>query len=320
MRGSQDAARLLPEGCPALAAEFETTGSRELLVRDCFLRARQRALLPAGDAAGSRCLVLDGPSGAGKSILLAQLVACARSAGYLALYVPRGRAMTVDSSFYRHEASEPPAWDTPDHARALLSALAAAHGGMLDALPQKRPGAAPGATLRALVAQGTASNASPAVAVDAALSMLDELARVSDVPVLIAVDELNALWGWSEYHQVTGPRSRRRLTAAELRISAALRAFDAPPMARGVRLGATSATAGVSPRVHVGALPPGARRAVPRFSRDEAQTMLGLYASVGAAPLLASAADAAAISDAAKKLHALTVGSGAGLRNAVTLM
>jgi|APGre2960657444_1045066.scaffolds.fasta_scaffold01282_2 hypothetical protein len=318
--GPQDEARLLPEGCAALRAEFEASGTRLLLVRESFLRARARVLAPAPGAKGSRCLVLDGPSGAGKSVLLAQLVAAARSSGQLALYVPRGRSLAVDSLFYRHEASTPPAWDTPDHARALLSSLATAHPDLMDTLMQKRADAPPNTPLRALITAGTASNALPSVAVDAALQMLAELALVTDVRVLIAVDELNALSSWSEYHEVTGPRSRRRLAAEELRIAASLRAFDGGHMARGCRVGATSASAGVSPRVHVACLPRGARRAVPRLSRAEAEAMVGLYASSGASPLLQEAQCALSIAEVAKKLHAITVGNGAGLRSAATFV
>lgn len=197
---AQDEAALLPEGCPALSAEFEAQGGRRLLVRDSLLRARAR-LQPPGPSLPPAPLVLEGLPGSGKSLLLAQLVAGWRQAGGLALYVPRGRDYTIDSNFYAREGAQPAAWDTPEHAGKLLRSLAAAHGGELERMPQRRAGAAAGAPLAALVAAGTAPGAPPATAVDAALAMLAELRLVprgeeGQPAVLIAVDELNALSSW----------------------------------------------------------------------------------------------------------------------------
>ena len=327
----QDAARLLPEGCPALAAEFEASGTRELLVRDAWLRARAR-VFPSADVASSpptfnSTLVLDGPSGAGKSVLLALLVAAARDAGWVALYVPQGRALTGGSMFFQHEGADPPMWDTPGHASQLLTALWAAHGSVLQGLPQRRTGVPGGLTLGQLHAAGTSQSASPVAAVDALLAMVQELRLVSEVPTMVAIDELNALWGWTEYHQTTGPRSRKRLHAGQLRVAAALRAFDsAPGPARGVLLGATSATAGISPKVHVGNLPKGARAAVPRFSFQETASMGARYAAAGRVVSLAGGEQgepgeqAAGVAATARKLHALTVGSGTDLRDVLPLV
>ena len=330
----QDAARLLPEGCPALAAEFEASGTRELLVRDAWLRARARVFpQTAADSASppppafSSTLVLDGPSGAGKSVLLALLVAAARDAGWVALYVPQGRALTGGSLFFQHEGVTPPMWDTPGHAAQLLTALWAAHGSVLQGLPQRRPGVLGGLTLGQLHAAGTSQSATPVAAVDALLAMVQELRLVSEVPTMVAIDELNALWGWTEYHQTTGPRSRKRLHAGQLRVAATLRAFDSTPgPARGVLLGATSATAGISPKVHVANLPKGARAAVPRFSLQETGAMVAMYAAAGRITSLAVGGEnepdeqAAGVQQAARKLHALTVGSGADLRDILPLV
>jgi hypothetical protein len=348
----QDAARLLPEGCPALAAEFAHSGTRRLLVRDSFLRLRAAvmgketpALLQEAQALAAAApppragvatppavkhlpsLVLEGEAGSGKSVLLAQLVCAARAAGWLVLYFPRGRGLTERSSFARHGDSA--AWDTPEHAKALLNALDAAHGPLLATLPRKTASATASASqsssssegvLRDLVAAGTAPTATASAVVDAALAMLSELALVTQVPVLIAVDELNALSGFSEYHQVTGPKSRTRLEAGALRIAAAVRSFQGAPLARGARVGATSANAGVSPRVHladVGGVT--VRRAVPRLSEAEMRALLAHYGAVGMAPRMTGASPET-LAAAAQAMHALCVGSGIALRRAAMLM
>ena len=271
------------------------------------------------ECAGTRPpLVLEGPSGAGKSVLLAMLVAAARSAGWLALYVPRGRDLVEGSSFSRY--GETDVWDTPDHARQLLLSLDAAHGNLLAKLPRRAPGARPG-KLRDLLRVLDEQNPSATDVTDAGLAMLAELPLIKEHPVLFAVDELNALSGWSEYHAVTGPRSRLRLEAGALRITAVARRLDLP-LARGVRVGATSASAGVSPRVHLSGLPDDPagtlRRTAPRYCDHETHLMLQHYNSCGMTPGLFDA-DVEAVGEASLTLHALCVGSGTNLRRYASL-
>lgn len=286
------------------------------MVRDAFLRLRDRVLGadPSACAGALPPLVLEGPSGAGKSVLLALTVAAARSAGWLAFYVPRGRSLCEGSAFSRWGESD--AWDTPDHARELLQNLNAAHGNLLATLPRRAQGAPPGSKLIDLLAVLDEQNPSATEVTDAGLAMLAELPLITDVPVLFAVDELNALSGWSEYHAVTGPRSRLRLEAGALRLTAVIRRMDAP-LARGVRVGATSANAGVSPRVHLADLPSdpqGAlRRAAPRYSDEETHHMLRHYNAYGMTPALRGA-DQARLVEATLAMHALCVGSGTTLR------
>ena len=319
-RCAQMAARLLPEGCPALKAEFEHSRSRRLLVRPAFLRLRDRVLgrQPAKCTALRPPLVLEGPSGAGKSVMLAMLVAAARSAGWLALYVPRGRDLVEGSAFSRF--GETDMWDTPDHARQLLLNLNAAHGDLLAKLPRRLPGARHG-KLRDLLRVLDEQNPSNTDVTEAGLSLLGELQLIKEVPVLFAVDELNALSGWSEYHAVTGPRSRLKLEAGALRITAVARRLDLP-LIRGVRVGVTSTTAGVSPRVHLAGLPEDPkgtlRRSAPRYSDHETHLMLQHYNSFGLTPALYDAGERA-VGEASLTLHALCVGSGANLRKYAAL-
>jgi hypothetical protein len=246
-------------------------------------------------------------------VLLAMLVAAARSTGWLALYVPRGRDLCEGSSFSRY--GETDMWDSPDHARQLLLNLNEAHGDLLAKLPRRAPGARPG-KLRDLLRVLDEHNPSATDVTDAGLAMLAELPLIKEHPVLFAVDELNALSGWSEYHAVTGPRSRLRLEAGALRITAVARRLDAP-LVRGVRVGATSTTAGVSPRVHLAGLPDDPegtlRRAAPRYCDHETHLMLQHYNSYGMTPGLFEA-DEEAVGEASLALHALCVGSGSNLR------
>ena len=350
-----DEAALLPDGLPVgMADEFALAPGRRLLARQSFLTLRDHVLNSTA-ARPAEHRVLEGLPGAGKSVLLALTVAAARQAGWLALYVPRGRSLTTGSPYAKHEpkrrlttkprgaaggapsaepAAPPPPpppllpprppplhamWNTPDHARRLAGSLVAAHGELLASLPRKAAGAAPGATLRSLADAARSATAAPAAVVDAWLDLVDELKAVSDVRVLFAVDELNALSAWTTYHEVVGPKSRRRMHAGELRVAESLRSLPAAPFPSGLFLGAVSSSVGVSPRVACAGVPRSVRRSVPRFALDDTRLLLRHYAFAGAAPRL-RAADGFDIDIAAPAAHALSVGSGTLLRNSVVLL
>ena len=71
-------------GCRGAQAEFAATGRRAVLARRCL-----RDLAAAADAgAAPRRLLLDGWAGTGKSVALLSLVAWARAAGWVVMYVP----------------------------------------------------------------------------------------------------------------------------------------------------------------------------------------------------------------------------------------
>ena len=72
---AEDAARLIPEGCPpSLEAEFAASKTRRVMFRHADLAARTAA-------AAGQSLVLTGARGSGKSVVMANLVAWARSEG-----------------------------------------------------------------------------------------------------------------------------------------------------------------------------------------------------------------------------------------------
>ena len=71
-------------GCTGAQAEFAATGRRALLARRCLLD-----LAAAADAGTvPRRLLLDGWAGTGKSVALLALVAWARAAGWVVMYIP----------------------------------------------------------------------------------------------------------------------------------------------------------------------------------------------------------------------------------------
>ena len=138
-------ARLMPEGAPAgLAAEFAASGTRRVLFRACDLQVRE--LLKGGTS-----LLMDGRRGCGKSAALANAVAWARAAGYFVVYVPSAKALTLDSSYQKDEASGK--WDTPEHAARLLRWMLAGNEAAMGSMRVKAPGGED-TSLAALAAEG----------------------------------------------------------------------------------------------------------------------------------------------------------------------
>lgn len=70
-------------GCKAVQAEWEFSGRRSLMARECM-----QQLAAVVQERTRRQLYLDGWAGSGKSVALYSLVAWARAQGWLALYLP----------------------------------------------------------------------------------------------------------------------------------------------------------------------------------------------------------------------------------------
>lgn len=112
--------------------------------------------------------------------------------------------------------------------------------------------------------------------------------------------------------QVTGPKSRKRIPAGQLRVAAAVR--DASrPLARGAFLGASTSAGGLSPRLQLEACPDEAKRTVDAFSQAEVEAMLRHYADGG----LAQVESEEELLDLATQLRVLSSGSGEAIRRNV---
>ena len=212
-------ARLMPEGAPAgLAAEFAASGTRRVLFRACDLQVRE--LLKGGTS-----LLMDGRRGCGKSAALANAVAWARAAGYFVVYVPSAKALTLDSSYQKDEASGK--WDTPEHAARLLRWMLAGNEAAMGAMRVKAPGGED-TSLAALAAEGVQildKGGDPKAVTEAALAALGAVGkqRGGTHKVLFAIDEYNALFGPTDMHEVLGARKRGVIRRGTRALGAALR-------------------------------------------------------------------------------------------------
>ncbi|XP_048136317.1 uncharacterized protein LOC115745952 isoform X2 [Rhodamnia argentea] len=207
---------VLPEGLPAgMEKEFQESMRSAVLVRQSFLDLRdnfRRIVDPPmfSDGKGPKVrkqIVLDGPVSCGKSIALAMLVHWARDEGWLVFYAPRGREWTHGGFFYKNPQTG--FWDTPVQAEKILKDFRKCNESHLKQLPCQMYDPIPlgegagvgwmkgvdsmsmpeGSTLDDLVRTGIDHTHA---AVGVLVRLRKELSQVKDIPVLIAIDQVNA--------------------------------------------------------------------------------------------------------------------------------
>ncbi|XP_059430105.1 uncharacterized protein LOC132163751 [Corylus avellana] len=290
---------VLPEGLPeGMVKEFEDSLRPALLVRPSFLDLRdhfRRIVDPPlrfTDEKGPKVrkqIVLDGPASCGKSIALAMLVHWARDEGWLVFYVPRGREWTHGGFFTKNPDTG--LWDTPLQATNVLKDFLKCNESHLKQLPCQIDDPIPlsegagvgrlkdadsmampeGSTLYDLVNTGIKySQAAVAVVV----RLRRELSLVKSIPVLIAIDQYNSWFTFSEYEEAVTLRSRRPVHAREVAMVNAFRSM----MHDDMMVGAFSHSTAVGKlRKDLPDVPVDARLNLPRYTLDEAATVCHYY-------------------------------------------
>ncbi|KAK3022277.1 hypothetical protein RJ639_045384 [Escallonia herrerae] len=273
-----------------MVKEFEESKRTALLVRQSFLDLRDNfshvvdPTLQSSAKKGPKVrkqVVLDGPVSCGKSIALAMLVHWARDQDWLVLYVPKGREWTHGGFFYKNPQTR--FWDTPDFVKYNKSRFCqlpchiydpiplgegAGVGWMKDADTMAMP---EGSTLYDLVQTGITHTHA---AVGVVVRLRKELALVKDIPVLIAIDQYNNWFTFSEYEEPVTVRSCRPIHAKELATVNAFRSM----MHDNMMVGAFSHSTAVGKlRKELPDVPVDARIDFPRYSLDEAATVCHYY-------------------------------------------
>ncbi|KAK9154062.1 hypothetical protein Sjap_001542 [Stephania japonica] len=290
---------VLPEGLPAgMKKEFEDSMTSALLVRQSFLDLRdnfRRVVDPplrSSDGKGPKVrkqIVLDGLVNCGKSIALAMLVHWARDEGWLVFYVPNGKEWSHGGFFYRHPDTG--LWDTPVQAAKTLQDFLKYNESRLQQLPCQIFDPIPlgegagvgwmrgvdsmampeGSTLYDLIQTGITHTHA---AVGVLVRLRTELSLVKDIPVLIAIDQYNSWFTFSEYEEPVTVRSCRPIHARELSTVNAFRSM----MHDDMMIGAFSHSTAVGKlRQNLPDVPFDARINFPRYGLDEAAAVAYYY-------------------------------------------
>ena len=298
-------------------------------VRRLLARESDEALRAAIDS--HRRVDVRGSRGSGKSVALARLVMRAREAGWVVAYLPDCLELTRFSFFSKStkEGCEG-MWDTPDCAVRVLKHIANAsneevlksvkvHGVML---PQEQSQKGKGKKAQASktseadvdlfeYAKAGASNAN--IAIDCAITVLSELrelAKRGEHKVVFIADQYNTMFGPSDMHEVTGPRSRKNIPVENLRLArAVIETIESSTDedAKHVSVTAACESVGISNANTQRSLPDESDSAVgtltiPKFSTDEIDAILREYKRVG---IVTSVVDAQAVA----AMKALTNGN-----------
>jgi hypothetical protein len=270
-------------------------------------RASLARLVDEVSSGRRRAAYLEGSPGSGKSAALYALVCWARSAGWTVLYVPSATLLTKGSMYARGEDGM---WDTADAAVQLLDAFEGAHQPQAETIRT----ADGSRTLAELIDAGKATT-DPRTAVDAALMLKDALLASTTASTMVAVDDYNALYDVSWYHEAVHSFHRRRIHCNELRLAKGFRVLEAPPSGNNSKcmvVAAPTAGASFSPRLAVPA-PVGSRLQVPRYGLTEVAGAAQCYSAAG---LVAGGSPEGDVPDIAvlRRAHFLTAGNGKELR------
>ncbi|KAJ1633026.1 mitochondrial ribosomal death-associated protein 3-domain-containing protein [Pavlovales sp. CCMP2436] len=212
-------AQVFPEGFgQGVVREFTTTNLPALMVRQSGLEGREMLASLAKDPGAlgkTAALLVRGNRGVGKSTTLTYLVHAARSSGWLVLFLPSAHtyintqkrflplsALRIEIGLAGDGLDE--LFDVPLATHGLLIGFIQAHEEILATLPVKcaETGALTDAlqinvkTLLDLAQLGAVKTASgeadPQLSAHALVALLRELRHVTEVPVMLAIDDVNA--------------------------------------------------------------------------------------------------------------------------------
>jgi hypothetical protein len=338
-------------GCKAATAEFGFSGKRVVMHRPVIAHVLEKAIGATGAAApttttANNKIFVDGWTGAGKSIALYTLAATARASGKVVMYIPAASLLTQGGRFYRRETEgededgekesvdqESTAltlWDTPEAARHILTAVMNAHADQLATMPAVNSTSNKKQTLAEVATAGLAST-SPTEIVEAAITVKDGI--LADSNGMVIVDEYNALYSHTGYHEPMHQFYRRPLSVDELRLAKSFRILEESENSegggafKGVAVVAPSYGGSISPTLRV--LHPNTTKKekssdgtikktvdvirVPRFDLNEVSSFAAMSVGTGGLPSMPSEVEL-------RRALALTNGNAKELREtAITL-
>jgi len=266
-------------------------GQRSLLYRDCIKGLIEKAKL-IGQGTGVEHGIknkwyLNGGTGSGKSLTMYSLAAWARSQGWIVLYIPSAKLFLEKGYFVEDISSvDKDIYDTPMSAQTVLRNLKDNHSKELEEISYTDAETGNTHPLMHLVNIGLDLETyieHPKKVVMAVIQIKEELMKVTHVPVMIAVDDYNALYfpPAVAYSERIHDLYLRRIEPDELRLASAFRLLEHKAPKRGLVVAAPSYSQDISPKLHIPSKYGKTDRIeVPRFSLEEIRCIAESYAAV----------------------------------------
>jgi type II secretory pathway pseudopilin PulG len=282
----KDIKKYFPEGLSKrlLTEEFKGTKMNAVLLRPQTLKiikdlkVSQERHFVKEDTPPSN--ILYGYRGCGKSTILDQVVFWARRSGWLVVYI-KAHELFNTPGYLEKSKLIPNKWDAPVTSVMFLNHIFDAHADKLKQIRLKNEIRLPkfkGTTLFDLVEYGAALEQ---YAADACVYFRNELSRVIEFPVLIAIDDYNVMWNRSLVFD--NPESRRYipepLMTSDLTLASLFfNAHSDHKLANGTFVGATTENF-VTRNMHIALLnQPGKEWLfVPPYTREEFETVMNHY-------------------------------------------
>ncbi|GLE01369.1 hypothetical protein PINS_up010199 [Pythium insidiosum] len=201
--------KIMPEGLnKRTEATFDLVGHRHAMLRENTLKVISMMKdWESAKAESTGAVVIDGERGCGKTFALQQIVQFARESEWLVLYIPRARSWCYEAPYVMPSPYIEGKFDIDTFAIDLLEKFLQCHGEQLRAVPLRGnygdryyPESFPAKpkeagefdastlTLRDLVVNGIRDEELASTAV---VDLRAELAKVTEFPVLVAIDEYN---------------------------------------------------------------------------------------------------------------------------------
>ena len=220
--------------------------------------------------------LLDGPPGTGKSMIINHCVHWARATGdWIVVFLPEpSRLLMGYGLFQRGEGADAHKIYQPEFAEGIIKHIHAANAAKLREIAYTGPeGATCAEAIDAFMAQNSTAKEKNAVSV--LVNVVEALKAQTAFPLLVAVDEVNALRGMSKYTDL----GLKPVPAQDVVVAELFGRFLDADYSRGVVLGAATRT-GLYQNVP---LPPFRRKPmqVPGITREELKTFLTFQQNAG---------------------------------------
>ncbi|KAJ3826199.1 mitochondrial ribosomal death-associated protein 3-domain-containing protein [Lentinula raphanica] len=176
--------------------EFRLLSQRCSVIRNITVFTAEELNAAAAESSSKTRYVLTGPSGCGKSFLLLQAVQYCLAKDWIVIYIPRAKT-TVNSTTTHTYDLRTQTYLQPNFAQQTLRRILEVNSANLQTLTMReglnyeRRSFSSGTTLAQLVSAGSKDTAISSVVLE---TLLNELSRQSKTPVLLAVDDFQALY------------------------------------------------------------------------------------------------------------------------------